>query len=171
MLNGKPKIIDLFAGVGGLTLGAIWAGFDVVLAVEFDNHAINSHKINFPNCEHLNLDINELTGIQLLQKANLKEKELDGLVGGPPCQGFSIIGARDATDPRNTLFIKFFSLVNECKPKFFIVENVPGILQERYTQILQEAQNYVKDDYILIPPFKLKASDFGVPTSRERVFS
>jgi len=168
--NSKPKVIDLYAGVGGLSLGAIRAGFDLALAVEWDKHAMKAHEINFPKYKHLNTDISKLSGKELLKRAGLVEGELDGLIGGPPCQGFSFMGNGDVLDPRNDLFIKFFKLVKECKPKFFIAENVPGILGDKYEAIREKAFNQVRREYVLLDPMKLKASDFGAPTSRERVF-
>lgn len=166
----KPKIIDLYAGVGGISLGAIRAGFDLALAVEWDKHAIKAHEINFPKYKHLNEDISKLTGKSLLNHAGLEEGELDGLVGGPPCQGFSTMGSRDVLDPRNDLFVKFFKLVKETKPKFFVAENVLGILNEQYDEIRKTALNLVIKEYNVLEPMRLKASDFGAPTSRERVF-
>jgi DNA (cytosine-5)-methyltransferase 1 len=160
----------LYAGVGGLSLGAIRAGFDLALAVEWDKHAVKAHEINFPKYKHLNTDISKLSGKQLLKEAGLAEGELDGLIGGPPCQGFSRIGSRDHLDPRNDLFVKFFKLVKECKPNFFVAENVLGILDTQYGIIRKTAFKQVADDYVLLDPMKLKASDFGAPTSRERVF-
>ena len=168
--KSKPTIIDLYAGVGGLSLGAIRAGFDLALAVEWDKHAVKAHEINFPNNKHLSTDISKLSGKQLLKDAGLAEGELDGLIGGPPCQGFSRIGSRDHLDPRNDLFVKFFKLIKECKPKFFVAENVLGVLDEQYDVIRKTAFKQVKHDYILLDPMKFKASDFGAPTSRERVF-
>lgn len=168
--NSKLKIIDLYAGVGGLSLGAIRAGFDLALAVEWDKHAMKAHEINFPKYKHLNTDISKLDGKELLKQAGLVEGELDGLIGGPPCQGFSSIGNRDTLDPRNDLFVKFFKLVKECKPKFFVAENVLGILDDQYNAIRKSAFKQVKEDYVLLDPMKLKASDFGAPTSRERAF-
>lgn len=166
----KPTIIDLYAGVGGLSLGAIRAGFDLALAVEWDRHALKAHEINFPKYKHLNTDIATLSGKKLLKEAGLVEGMLDGLIGGPPCQGFSVIGSRDHLDPRNDLFVKFFKLVKECKPRFFVAENVLGILGEQYDEIRKSALKQVKDDYEVLDPIKFKASDFGAPTSRERVF-
>lgn len=166
----KPNVIDLFAGVGGLSLGAIRAGFDLTLAVEWDKHAMKAHEINFPKYKHLNTDILKLNGTELLKHAGLVEGELDGLIGGPPCQGFSSIGNRDILDPRNDLFVKFFKLVKECKPRFFVAENVLGILDKQYDAIRKSAFKQIKKDYVLLDPMKLKASDFGAPTSRERVF-
>ncbi|MBI5353452.1 MAG: DNA cytosine methyltransferase [Chloroflexi bacterium] len=168
--NSKPKVIDLYAGVGGLSLGAIRAGFELTLAVEWDKHAMKAHEINFPKYKHLNTDITELSSKELLKEAGLAEGELDGLIGGPPCQGFSFMGSGDVLDPRNDLFVKFFKLVKECKPKFFIAENVLGILGDKYETIREKAFDQVRGDYVLLDPMKFKASDFGAPTSRERVF-
>jgi DNA (cytosine-5)-methyltransferase 1 len=170
MPKKNPTVIDLFAGVGGISLGAVRAGFSLSLAVELDKHAHASHSLNFPNSKHLQSDITKLNGVQLLKAANIAKGELDGLVGGPPCQGFSIIGQRDATDPRNNLFGKFFELVNECQPRFFIAENVPGILNNKYDDIRKTAFGHIEKNYVMLSPIRLKASDFGIPTSRERVF-
>lgn len=166
----KPNVVDLYAGVGGLSLGAIRAGFDLLLAVEWDKHAIAAQKLNFPGFKHLDTDISELKGRVLLKHVGLAKGELDGLIGGPPCQGFSNMGSRDDFDPRNDLFIKFFKLVKECQPKFFLVENVLGILDERHKTIRKRAIRQIKDNYVVLDPIRLKASDYGAPTSRERVF-
>lgn len=166
----KPQIIDLFAGVGGFTLGAIRAGFHLALAVELDEHAMASHQLNFPGFNHLSADISCLDSKQLMRHAGLEIGELEGLVGGPPCQGFSLIGKRNISDNRNNLFVKFFELVKDCRPKFFIVENVLGILHKQYSAIRDNAFGHVRGNYTLLEPMKLKASDFGAPTSRERVF-
>lgn len=92
------------------------------------------------------------------------------MIGGPPCQGFSTIGHRNVTDPRNNLFVKFFELVNECQPAFFVAENVPGILEDKFKQVREQALSYVENHYIVSEPLRLRASDFGAPTSRERIF-
>jgi DNA (cytosine-5)-methyltransferase 1 len=166
----KPKVIDVFAGVGGLSLGAARAGFTVALAVELDKHALAAHKRNFPNVKHLPADVATLDGDKLLDHAGIKAGELGGLVGGPPCQGFSVIGHRRVADARNNLFRKFFALVAECRPKFFLAENVLGILDEQYADIRDEAFGLVPRDYVLLDAMRFKASDFGAATSRERAF-
>lgn len=166
----QPLVIDLFAGVGGLSLGAARAGFHIALAVELDNHAMAAHKQNFPGTEHVSKDIADLDGDTLRRHASLINGELHGLIGGPPCQGFSVIGKRSAVDPRNNLFVKFFEIAMQCRPSFFVVENVPGILESKYANIRESAFRQITSDYILLEPLKLKASDFGAPTSRERVF-
>ncbi len=165
-----PKVIDLFAGVGGLSLGATRAGFDLLAAVEKDSFALDSHKKNFPKSNHFPDDISTLKGKDLLSTLKLKENELDGLIGGPPCQGFSAMGRKNADDERNNLFADFFRLVKEIKPKFFVAENVLGILHDRYENIRNEALAIVPKDYVALPPIKVKASDYGAPTTRTRVF-
>lgn len=165
-----PKVIDLFAGGGGLSLGAARAGFELLAAIEKDALALETHTKNFPKSEHFSDDISKLEGKTLLSKLKLKKNELDGLIGGPPCQGFSVMGRKDITDERNTLFSDFFRLVNEIRPKFFVAENVLGILHGRYDNIRKNALNKIPKDYVVLEPFKVKASDYGVPTSRTRVF-
>jgi DNA (cytosine-5)-methyltransferase 1 len=166
----RPSVIDLFAGVGGLSLGAARAGFHLALAVELDRHALAAHLKNFPNVAHLRADVRRLDAEKLLRNAGLKRGELDGMIGGPPCQGFSVIGHRCVADPRNNLFQKFFALVSDCYPKFFVAENVLGILDDQYTDIRDEALALVSHDYLLLKPMRLKASHFGAATSRERAF-
>ena len=166
--NHRPVIIDLFAGVGGLSLGAARAGFNVVAAVENDPQALQIHTLNFPSSLHLNRDVSTMTGGELLNLSRVAEGELDGLIGGPPCQGFSTIGLRDVGDERNELFGKFFQLVAESRPKFFLAENVPNILSSEYGAIVSRALAFVEKDYFCLPAFTVKANDYGAPTSRER---
>lgn len=171
-LMPKPglKVIDLFAGVGGLSLGATRAGFDVVAAVEIDKHALAAHGLNFPNSKHIDTPVGTLTASDLLQQAELGDGELCGLVGGPPCQGFSTIGKRDLDDPRNSLFEAFFQLVADLQPAFYVAENVPGILASRNDDIRLAALKKVPPNYMMLDPFKVNASVYGAPTTRTRVF-
>ena len=153
-----------------MSLGAARAGFAIALGVERDKHALAAHKKNFPKVNHSDADIRRLNGEQMLLDAGLQIGELDGLIGGPPCQGFSIIGHRRAADSRNNLFRKFFSLVAESRPRFFVAENVLGILDSQYEHIRKDALDLVRADYTWLDPLQLKASDFGAPTIRERAF-
>jgi DNA (cytosine-5)-methyltransferase 1 len=168
--SSNPKVIDLFAGVGGLSLGASRAGFHVAAAVEIDKHAIAAHRKNFPHSKHIDEDISLLSSGELLRKAGLQAGELTGLIGGPPCQGFSSMGHRVVDDPRNSLFSTFFQLVAELKPAFFIAENVPGILAERNDPLRNSALALVPKMYTILEPIKVKASEYGAPTIRTRVF-
>ena len=165
-----PKIIDLFAGAGGLSLGAARAGFQVCAAVELDRFALETHTNNFPNCQHIDESVASLTGEKLLDRAGLKAGELDGLIGGPPCQGFSSMGRRSIEDARNTLFGHFFRLIAETKPAFFVAENVPGILDERYDEIREEAFAQLPENYLMLPPIEARANLYGAPTTRTRFF-
>jgi DNA (cytosine-5)-methyltransferase 1 len=167
---GGFGVIDLFSGVGGLSLGAARAGFLLNGAVEIDPHAIASHCRNFPKTVHISEDVSRLTGQGLRSRLNMMNGELAGIIGGPPCQGFSSIGKRVLSDPRNSLFGDFFRIVAEAQPKFFLAENVPGILKNKYAQIKEKALSYVEKDYVLLPPMTICARDFGAPTTRTRVF-
>lgn len=165
-----PNLIDLYCGVGGLSLGAARAGFRVAAAIDNDPIAMDSHRKNYPSTRHLTKDVSKLNGEAVLKLADLRKGQLDGLVGGPPCQGFSYMGRRDPNDNRNSLFVDFFRLVNESQPKFFLAENVPGILDEQYSEIRQHAFALVAAEYALLSPMKVVASDYGAPTTRTRVF-
>ena len=166
----RPKVIDLFAGAGGLTLGAERAGMSVAAAIEIDPHAIQCHKRNFPSCAHIDEDVSKLDANGLSRRLGRDMRGLDGLIGGPPCQGFSLIGKRVTEDPRNSMFVHFFRLVRQLRPKFFLAENVPGILTPSHHALLDEAFSLLPRGYVQLPPIVLKASDYGAPTNRTRVF-
>jgi DNA (cytosine-5)-methyltransferase 1 len=164
------NVIDLFAGVGGLSLGAARAGFNVAAAIELDKYAYAAHCLNFPETTHIQADISTITHKTLIELSGLEQKDIHGIIGGPPCQGFSTIGKRAADDPRNNLFSKFFFLVKKIKPAFYLAENVPGILAARNDKIRTEALAQIPKNYIQLDPILVKASDYGSPTIRTRVF-
>ncbi len=164
-----PIVIDLFAGAGGLSLGAARAGFTVGAAVELDPHAIETHSSNFPNTIHIQEDIMTLKGCDILKKSSIAPTDLIGIIGGPPCQGFSSIGQGNVNDIRNKLFVKFFDIISELQPTFFLAENVPGIMNCKYDEIRDEAFNKIKN-YHTLPPISINASDYGAPTTRTRIF-
>lgn len=170
MTNNTSKIIDLYAGVGGLSLAAVKSDFNLIGAVEREMRIINSHAKNFPTSNHINADVTTLTGKSLSALTGLKNSELAGLIGGPPCQGFSTIGKRNLDDERNKLFADFFRLVIELKPAFFLAENVPGILNKLYDEIRKRAIGLVENDYDVLLPIKINASEYGAATIRTRVF-
>ncbi|EEY2588894.1 DNA cytosine methyltransferase, partial [Escherichia coli] len=157
------------SGVGGLSLGAARAGFDVKMAVEIDQHAINTHAINFPRSLHVQEDVS-LLNAEIIKGFFKNDMPIDGIIGGPPCQGFSSIGKGNPDDSRNQLYMHFYRLVSELQPLFFLAENVPGIMQEKYSGIRNKAFNLVSGDYDILDPIKVKASDYGAPTIRTRYF-
>ncbi|WP_083468451.1 DNA cytosine methyltransferase [Stenotrophomonas pictorum] len=166
----RPTVIDLFSGVGGLSLGAARAGFRVAGSVEIDPIAAAYHALNFPSTHHIQQDVGDLDGRELLRACGVKEGSLGGLIGGPPCQGFSVIGKKNSGDPRNLLFGRFFQLVAEMDPAFFVAENVLGILRAGNAKIVQDALECLPSKYKVLAPIKIKASDYGAPTTRTRVF-
>ncbi len=162
--------MDLFCGVGGLSLGAARAGFDVCGAVDNDPHAFVAHKQNFRSTRHLQIDISNLTGAEMRNVFDLHNEDLTGIIGGPPCQGFSSMGKNNVNDPRNQLFVECFRVISEALPKFFLVENVPGILLKKNSVTVEKALSYVTDRYIVLPPMVISANEYGAPTTRKRVF-
>ncbi len=169
-MSSRPTVCELFSGVGGLSLGATRAGFDIRCAFETDKKALEAHHLNFPGCKSKNLDVAELTAKDVFSQSGMGKGSISGIIGGPPCQGFSTIGRKNDKDLRNTLFGHFFRLVKEVSPEFYVAENVPGILSEKFSSLISGALEQVDGSYHNFPPIKLKASDFGAPTSRTRVF-
>ena len=162
------KIVDLFCGAGGFSLGAHRAGFHTTLAVDIDKKLTSSFEENFPTATLLHADISEIGAAEIKQKANLKEGELAGVIGGPPCQGFSLIGRRDLSDPRNRLIWHFSRVVKELQPRFFIMENVPGLLLGDVRESLDAALSHLSE-FEIVGPVVIDAHDFGAATNRERV--
>lgn len=167
-MAGIGKVIDLFCGAGGLSLGAHFAGFETALAVDVDEKLTSSYGENFPKANLLLKDLSKTSGRFLLDQAGLKADEVTGIIGGPPCQGFSLMGRRDVADPRNALIGHFFRLVHEIEPTFFVMENVPGILLGKAKQALDDLLDGLKG-YEILGPIQVNASDFGAATNRERV--
>lgn len=163
-------VIDLFCGVGGLSLGAARAGFSLSLCVDADKTPLEVHEQNFPNCNHLLCDVQGLSGTELLKHADLSNRPLTGLIGGPPCQGFSRIGKRRVDDPRNQLFAQFFRLTLETRPLFYMAENVLGILDDQNKDVVKYGLSLVAAHYVQSEPIVVNASDFGAATKRQRVF-
>ena len=166
----KLEVIDLFCGAGGLSLGAARSGFSLAAGVELDKHAYETHTLNFPSSKHLQLDVGKLSGVELLTAAGVEVGSLSGLIGGPPCQGFSSMGRKDPNDARNDLFGHFMRLVAETQPAFFLAENVPGILLEKNATSLKKALKNVPAYYHMLAPLEVDASLYGAPTNRTRVF-
>ena len=164
------KIINLFSGAGGFSLGAKRAGFDIAGSIEIDPQAISVYKRNFPTSPLWPKDISTASATDILQYFNLQVDEIDGIIGGPPCQGFSHQGRNNSEDPRNQLFIHFFEIVKDAVPKFFLAENVPGILSRKNAQFIEQAKSKLENKYTILDPMPLTAMEYGVPTTRKRIF-
>ena len=164
-----PTVISTFAGCGGSSLGYKLAGYRELLAVEWDDNAVETFRLNFPDVPVYHGDIAKLTGAECMQLAGIGPGELDVLDGSPPCQGFSTAGKRKFDDPRNSLFREFARLLRELQPKAFVMENVTGMvkgyMKQAYLTIIAElrACGYRCKGEVL------NAMYFNVPQSRERV--
>lgn len=168
----RPIGIDLFAGAGGLSLGFEQAGFDIVAAVDIDPIHCAVHKFNFPNCATVCRSVIEVSGEDLRQLAHIDDRDLDVVIGGAPCQGFSLIGHRALDDARNQLVYHYVRLVTELRPKYFIFENVKGLTIGKHRRFLQEIiESFRSAGYNVQTDYKvLNAADFGVPQERHRLF-
>lgn len=164
----KNKIIDLFCGCGGLSLGFEKAGFESAYAIDMWQKAIDTYNYNRENKVAECLDVHELTE-ERLRDLNANH-EIVGIIGGPPCQGFSKAGVRDVNDPRNHLYLEYCRIVETVKPDFFVLENVAGLLNL--------SGGMFKDDIIRrfgelgyhVEYKVVCAADYGVPQNRHRVF-
>lgn len=167
-------VIDLFSGCGGLSLGFIQDGYTVKKAVEFDASIANTYKLNHPEVDVIVADICNID-----RSGVFKAGDADVIIGGPPCQGFSMAGARIRNgfidDPRNYLFKHYFNVVKTVKPTAFVMENVKGIMTMQDGKIFEEILRIFSDAKMLDgKPYKLyykvvKAVEFGVPQKRERM--
>ena len=165
----KPLVLDLFAGAGGFALGAVSAGFEVAASVDMDADLLSCHSANFPTVSVVIADLLDVAPGEVLAACGRRADEISGVLGGPPCQGFSRIGRRDRSDPRNRLVGRFFDYVRHIEPPFFAFENVPGILDSSFRDILAKGLSQVEGHYRIVGPTLLDASRFGVPTTRKRV--
>ncbi|MDY6785460.1 MAG: DNA cytosine methyltransferase [Cyanobacteriota bacterium] len=165
----RPVAVDLFAGAGGFSLGVEQAGFDVAIAVENDPVHAAVYRFNFPQTRVLCVDIATLQASQLRAFLN---QDIDLLFGGPPCQGFSIAGKHDLKDDRNRLIFHFCRLVKELRPRYFAMENVPGLMQGNNKTLLRRLKRELRaSGYRITEPVRaLNAADFGVPQVRSRLF-
>lgn len=168
----RPLVVDLFAGAGGLSLGFEQAGYDVIASVELDPIHSLVHEFNFPYGTIFCSDVTAITGDEIREQSALGSREIHAVVGGAPCQGFSMIGKRQLDDPRNRLLGEFARLVIELQPRYFVLENVAGLTVGNHRRLLDEViALFRQNGYEVRLPYEvLQAADFGVPQSRRRLF-
>lgn len=166
------RVIDIFSGAGGLSKGFFDSGFKIISAVEINNKLSQTFKKNFFDTKVFEEDIKKIKSKDLL----LKYKEVDVVIGGPPCQGFSMSGYRIRKkntfleDPRNVLFREFFRVIKQLKPKVFVMENVQGILSMKKGEVVSEILNCFNSIGYKLSFNTLNSADFGIPQIRKRVF-
>ena len=164
------NVIDLFCGCGGMSKGLTDAGLNIIAGIDIWDKAIENYNKNFEHkayCE----DLTNLSPEKFNKLYNKDNKNIDVLVGGPPCQSFSIAGKRDKNDPRNALFMEYVKYLDYFKPKAFIMENVIGMLSKKTTngeKVIDIIMEQLNKNYSCIIN-KLYASDFEVPQNRRRV--
>lgn len=167
----RPIGVDLFSGAGGLSLGFEQAGFDVVAAVEIDPVHCAVHKFNFPDTPVIPRSVEGLSAEEIREVAGIGDATVDCVFGGPPCQGFSMIGRRILDDPRNNLVLEFVRIVAELKARTFVFENVKGLTVGKHRAFLSElvAAFDVAGYEVRTPWQVLNAGNYGTPQHRERL--
>ncbi len=162
-------VISLFCGAGGCSLGFKQAGYEILFATDVDKVAGETYLANFSDTRFLREDINNLDFRSILSMCKIAPGQLDILVGGPPCQGFSTAGTRFWDDPRNKLLRSYVEALRTIKPKWFLMENVEGLLTAKNGEYLHEAiKAFVSLGYS-IRVEKIYAHEYGIPQRRKRV--
>ena len=164
-----PTVISTFAGCGGSSLGYHMAGFRELLAVEWEQNAADTFRLNFPGVPLYHGDIAKLSVAECLRLAGLAPGELDVFDGSPPCQGFSTAGKREIGDQRNQLFREFVRLLSGLRPRAFVMENVSGMVKGDFKVIFAEILRTLKACGYRVKVRLLNAMFYGVPQSRERM--
>lgn len=165
----KFNVITTFAGCGGSSLGYKWAGGKVLAAVEWDDNAVATYRLNHLGTPVLHRDIATVTTEELLELTGLQVGELDIFDGSPPCQGFSSAGKRQLDDPRNSLFREYVRLLKGLQPKCFVMENVSGMVKGHMKHIFAIVMRELKASGYQVKCQLMNTMYFGVPQSRERV--
>lgn len=171
LVKKKYTCIDFFCGCGGLSLGFKDAGFEIMLGIDADENAIKTYNKNF-NGKGFRVDVKDVNSTEILDELP-KNKEVDVLIGGPPCQGFSAANqwTKNNDDERNKLVLYYAKHIEALQPKLFLVENVKGMLAPSKAHIKDEVLGiFDKLGYTIHGPEILNAADYNVPQKRERVF-
>ena len=164
-----PTVISTFAGCGGSSLGYHMAGFRELLAVEWEQNAADTFRLNFPHVPLYHGDIAKLSVDECLRLAGVKPGELTVFDGSPPCQGFSTAGKREISDQRNQLFREYCRLLEGLRPRAFVMENVSGMVKGDFKLIFAEILRTLKRCGYRVKARLLCAMWYGVPQSRERM--
>lgn len=164
-----PTVISTFAGCGGSSLGYHMAGFRELLAVEWEQNAADTFRLNFPHVPLYHGDIAKLSVDECLRLAGVKPGELTVFDGSPPCQGFSTAGKREIGDARNQLFREYCRLLEGLRPRAFVMENVSGMVKGDFKIVFAEILRTLKRCGYRVKARLLNAMFFGVPQSRERM--
>lgn len=158
------KILSLFSGCGGLDLGFEKAGFDIPIANEFDKNIWKTFEVNHPQTKLLKEDIRKID-------AKTLPKDIDGIIGGPPCQSWSEAGSlKGIEDDRGKLFFEYIRILKSVQPKFFLAENVSGMLADRHSEAVKNIIKMFEECGYDVSLTLVNAKDYGVAQERKRVF-
>ncbi len=164
-----PTVISSFAGGGGSLTGYMMAGYRDLLAIEWDDNAVETLRLNWPELDIYHGDIAKISVEEVLKRTGLEVGELDTLDGSPPCQGFSTAGKRKLNDSRNQLFREYVRLLRGLKPKVFVMENVSGLVKGKMKLVFVEILKELKASGYRVSVRLLNAMYFHVPQSRQRL--
>jgi len=168
--RNKPTVIDLFCGCGGLSKGFLDAGFEVLLGVDNDKPSLETYKKNIISATAEEIDLFNINFVSQIKNI-IQNKNVDVIVGGPPCQGFSLTGTRNFDDKRNRLYLAVFDAVKAMSPKAFVIENVKGMKTLYGGTVKDEiVKRFTSLGYTVTEPKILSSADYGVPQIRERLF-
>tara|TARA_B100000989_G_scaffold295158_1_gene275601 strand:+ start:523 stop:1569 length:1047 start_codon:yes stop_codon:yes gene_type:complete len=167
-MKRQLNFIDLFCGAGGFSLGFKAAGFNCLGAFDNWDPAIKTHKKNFKDTKIYTKSINDYSNLEIKEIFN--NKNVDVIIGGPPCQGFSSIGKQNINDQRNDLIFEFGRIIKLIKPSFFIMENVSGLIHDKNVFYFNRLKNFFISNGYKINYRLLNAAEYGVPQLRKRVF-
>ena len=169
MAISVPNAVSLFAGAGGCSLGFQKAGYQILYALDSDIAAVETYRANFADTICVQGDVREFDFGTLLDNLKIEAGELDILIGGPPCQGFSTAGAKFWDDPRNSLLKSYVKSLEIMRPKWFIMENVEGLLTAKSGEYIYEATKAFVELGYRVRIDKIYAHEYGVPQRRKRV--
>lgn len=162
------NVIDLFCGCGGLSKGFEQAGCNILLGVDYDNAPLKTFEYNHKGAKGLQLDLGDLTSFDVIADA-LNGRAVDIVIGGPPCQGFSLTGPRNFDDPRNKLYLAMIEAIHRFRPKAFMIENVPGMGNLYKGAVKDEIIKRLTELGYMVSWSIICAADYGVPQIRQRL--
>jgi DNA (cytosine-5)-methyltransferase 1 len=164
--------VDLFSGAGGFSLGFKQAGFTISAAVDRSEAALQTYSHNLPDANVIQADLQEVSSSQLFNRVDVSANEIDVLIGGPPCKGFSTAGKMNPDDPKNSLVANYVNILSKTSPRVVVMENVTGMLSMQDGEYVNQLINiFRREGYeISDKPVVLNAAHYGVPQHRNRVF-